>query len=83
MYPWYGQLIKSSLTPPGYYFGIIWPILYISLAILGWETTQRKGENYTKVVLDWDVFKLVMEPGIFYLSLKRVSTLDINFTCHY
>jgi len=37
MYPWYGQLIKSSFTPPGYYFGIIWPILYISLAILGWN----------------------------------------------
>jgi len=47
------------------------------------EATQGKGENYTKVVLDWDVFKLVMEPGIFYLALKWGSALGINFACYY
>ena len=49
MYPWYGQLIKSSLTPPGYYFGIIWPILYISLAILGWKLHRERE----KTILKW------------------------------
>ena len=47
MYPWYGQLIKSSLTPPGYYFGIVWPILYICLAILGWKLHNNKSKSAT------------------------------------
>ena len=29
---WYNSLTKSKLTPPGYVFGIVWPILYILLA---------------------------------------------------
>jgi tryptophan-rich sensory protein len=58
MYPWYGQLIKSSLTPPGYYFGIIWPLLYISLAILGWKLYKEKETTILKwywigMLLNW------------------------------
>lgn len=30
---WYDSLKKSKLTPPSYVFGIVWPILYILLAI--------------------------------------------------
>ena len=26
---WYLSLNKSKLTPPGYVFGIVWPILYL------------------------------------------------------
>lgn len=29
--PWYRKLKKSSLTPPSYTFGIVWPILYVLL----------------------------------------------------
>ena len=29
---WYNSLTKSKLTPPGYVFGIVWPILYVLLA---------------------------------------------------
>jgi len=47
------------------------------------EATQGKRENYTKVVLEWNAFKLAMEPSIFYLALKLGSALDINFTCRY
>ena len=28
---WYQDLIKSDLNPPGFVFGIVWPILYLSL----------------------------------------------------
>ena len=57
--PWYGQLIKSSLTPPGYYFGIIWPILlYISLAILRWKLHKERENTilkwyWTGMFLNW------------------------------
>lgn len=30
---WYRQLKKSKLNPPSYIFGIVWPILYVMLAI--------------------------------------------------
>lgn len=31
MNDWYKKLNKSSLTPPDYVFGIVWPILYIMI----------------------------------------------------
>jgi benzodiazapine receptor len=35
--PWYNTLVRSPLTPPGYVFGIVWPILYLLLAYYGWH----------------------------------------------
>ncbi len=35
---WYQGLIKSSLNPPGYIFGIVWPILYLLMGITAWRT---------------------------------------------
>ena len=32
---WYNDLNKSSLTPPSYVFGIVWPLLYVSLIAYG------------------------------------------------
>ena len=43
MYPWYIDLKKSSLTPPGYVFSIMWPLLYCSLAILGYRLYKAKN----------------------------------------
>ena len=31
MNEWYNSLKKSSLTPPDYVFGIVWPILYLMI----------------------------------------------------
>jgi len=33
---WYTTLIRSPLTPPNYYFGIVWSILYAMIATSGW-----------------------------------------------
>jgi len=30
---WYNELNKSPLNPPSYLFGIVWPILYLSMFI--------------------------------------------------
>ena len=30
---WYNSIKKSKLSPPGYIFGIVWPILYILIFI--------------------------------------------------
>jgi translocator protein len=34
--PWYRLLDKSSLTPPGVVFAIVWPILYCLLSVAGY-----------------------------------------------
>ena len=39
--PWYQDLIKSSLNPPGYVFGIVWPILYILMGISAFLTYSK------------------------------------------
>ena len=31
--PWFDTLVKPSFMPPGYLFGIVWPILYALLGI--------------------------------------------------
>ena len=31
---WYDSLNKSSLNPPDYLFGIVWPILYTLMAVV-------------------------------------------------
>jgi translocator protein len=33
---WYDDLIKSPLTPPGWVFGVVWPILYIMIGTSAW-----------------------------------------------
>jgi len=45
MYPWYIELNKSFLTPPGYVFGIIWPLLYCCLAIFGWLLKKKRHRS--------------------------------------
>lgn len=37
---WYMGLFKSSWTPPGYVFGVVWTILYILLAVYAWSLSQ-------------------------------------------
>ena len=43
--PWYIDLNKSSLTPPGYIFTIAWPLLYISLAMFGYILHKEKASK--------------------------------------
>jgi len=35
---WYQELVKSDLNPPGYVFGIVWPILYFLMSISAFRT---------------------------------------------
>ena len=39
--PWYQDLVKSSLNPPGYVFGIVWPILYALMGVSAFLTYSK------------------------------------------
>ncbi|MBN2087525.1 tryptophan-rich sensory protein [Candidatus Peregrinibacteria bacterium] len=49
---WYASLIKPEAMPPNYLFGIVWPILYIFLAVSAYyvwnhyKTTKFKRNLY-------------------------------------
>lgn len=74
---WYQELLKSTLTPPGYVFSIIWPILYIFLAIIGyilWPNTNRNKVLFTlfwiQMILNW-----VWSPIFFIYQFIEVALL--------
>lgn len=39
---WYSGLLKSSLTPPNYMFGIVWSVLYVLIAAAGWLIWEKE-----------------------------------------
>jgi translocator protein len=38
---WYANLAKPSWTPPGWIFGPVWSVLYLSMAIAAWLVWRR------------------------------------------
>ena len=40
---WYGQLRKPPFTPPGWVFPVVWPILYVLMAVAAWAVWRRRG----------------------------------------
>lgn len=77
MYPWYIDLKKSSLTPPGYVFSIVWPLLYCSLAILGYLLYRKRKNSgidklfklyWVQMILNW-----LWSPIFFNLHLTGIA----------
>ncbi len=40
---WFDTLNKPFFNPPGYLFGIVWPVLYFLVAIAGWRVFMSEG----------------------------------------
>ncbi len=60
---WYVSLIKSDLNPPGYVFGIVWPILYLFMGVAAWRNLATiKNLFYIQLLLNalwsWLFFSL-------------------------
>ena len=43
---WYQALNKSDLNPPGYVFGIVWPILYVLMSVSAYRTFSDTGRVF-------------------------------------
>ena len=48
---WYQTLIKSPLNPPGYVFGIVWPILYLLMSISAFRTFNETKKLFLTQLL--------------------------------
>ena len=49
---WYDSLNKSSLNPPDYLFGIVWPILYTLMAVVSFL--------HAKLIYKWYIAQLAL-----------------------
>ena len=71
--PWYQGLDKSNLNPPGYIFGIVWPILYLLMGITVWRTFDRiKNLFYVQLF-----FNAIWSWLFFSFHLTLISLIDI------
>jgi len=58
--PWYDMLNKSSLTPPGVIFGIVWTILYFLLAVVGSALSSSSIRHESKQILFLFIIQILM-----------------------
>ena len=70
---WYLSLNKSELNPPGYVFGIVWPILYL-LMMISAALSYKKVFNLFIIQL---IFNAAWSWLFFRFQMPLFSLLDI------
>ena len=71
---WYQNLNKSNLNPPGYIFGIVWPILYFLMSISAYRTFNSiKNLFYIQLILN-----TIWSWLFFSFHMPLISLVDIN-----
>jgi benzodiazapine receptor len=79
---WYQDLIKSPLNPPGYVFGIVWPILYLLMSISAFRTFNATKNLFLiqlllNAIWSWLFFAFQM-PFIALLNIWLLIYLNIK-----
>ncbi len=79
---WYQALIKSPLNPPGYVFGIVWPILYLLMSISAYRTfSETKNLFLIQLIFNalwsWLFFAFQM-PFVALLNIWLLIYLNIK-----
>tara|TARA_B110000003_G_scaffold102847_1_gene105098 strand:+ start:678 stop:1121 length:444 start_codon:yes stop_codon:yes gene_type:complete len=81
---WYQALEKSELNPPGYVFGIVWPILYILMSISAYRTFTDTGRMFVIQLIfntawSWMFFSFHM-PLVALLNIWLLIYLNASIT---
>ena len=78
---YYNRLNKSPLTPPSYVFSIVWPILYLSLALVFYNIyTSEKCVGFCTPLVYFSiqmVFNLLWTTLFFKLQMPTLALLDL------
>lgn len=70
---WYQELNKSSLNPPGFVFGIVWPILYLLMSISAFRTFA----NTKNLFLIQLIFNALWSWLFFAFQMPLIALLNI------
>lgn len=93
--PWYRSLLKPALTPPDWIFSVVWSILYVLLAFIGYELWLKRSEQrhhslfylfVVQMILNWlwtPVFFgfHLIGLGLLILFVLVLLNLVITFRC--
>jgi tryptophan-rich sensory protein len=86
---WYQSLIKSPLNPPGYVFGIVWPILFLLMSISAFRTFNETKNLFLIQLLfnalwSWLFFAFQMPlVALFNIWLLIYLNIKINLKMFY
>lgn len=71
---WYSSLNKSSLNPPSFVFGIVWPILYVLMAFIAYKLAHKIAPIF--------IMQLVLNAAwswiFFYFHAPFIALIDIG-----
>lgn len=70
---WYQSLIKSELNPPGFVFGIVWPVLYLLMAI----SAYRAFDSIAQLFFVQLFFNTIWSWLFFSFHLPLIALFDI------
>ena len=70
---WYQSLIKSELNPPGFVFGIVWPVLYLLMAI----SAYRVYDSVAQLFFVQLFFNTIWSWLFFSFHLTLIALFDI------
>lgn len=83
---WYASLNVSPLTPPNWVFSVVWTILYVLIAVVGWLIFNRLAVVHnriiswlycTQLILNWLWTPLFFVYHYTGLALINVLLMDI------
>ena len=78
---WYYKLKKSKYSPPNYIFGIVWPILYLLMAIsfIIIIINNNNCKNYRPIIFFFVqlLFNLIWSFIFFKLKSPRLALIDL------
>jgi translocator protein len=60
IYPWYEFLNKSIFTPPNITFSIVWPILYVMVALAGYLLWKHRHQSIAKTAIFFYALQILM-----------------------
>ncbi len=70
---WYSELIKSPLNPPSYIFGIVWPILYLMMAVVSF----RVGDKFSSIFILQLILNAAWSWIFFFFQSPVIALIDI------
>ena len=71
---WYSELNKSPLNPPSYIFGIVWPILYLMMAIVSF----RVGDKFSSIFILQLALNAAWSWIFFFFQAPVIALIDIG-----